>query len=266
MSERRRLLAMDLDGTAVDSSGAMHPASIGALNRLRAQGHVVCYATGRRDYDMVRVPELYQYADYIILNTGSIIRRIADGAVLFERNVAPACARELIDACLQRQWQLYVILGDWYALNIVTQGSLEYAGSLGLEPHLYHSSGEFDLNAVQGFMVSRDSAQVLAYIQERGLPLSCVCSEPGCYDIMPEGVDKWKSIQALADRLDIRTEDVVAMGNWFNDIEMVRNAGTGVAVGDAIEELKAVADYVTPHAHNEDPILDVCRHCFGMDI
>lgn len=266
MSERKRLLAMDLDGTAVDSNGTIHTASIHALNRLRAQGHVVCYATGRRDYDMIHVPELYQYADYIILNTGSVIKRIADGAVLFNRCVDPACANELINACLQQRWQLYVIMGDWYAVNIVTPNVIEYANALQVAPHVYQSAEEFDLNAVQGFMAARDRSQIISYIQDHKLPLNCVCSEPECYDILAQGIDKWMSIQYLADLLDIRTEDIVAMGNWLNDMEMVQNAGTGVAVGDAIEELKAVADYVTPHGHNEDPILDVCRHCFGMDL
>ena len=48
MNTNRKLLAMDLDGTIVDSSHVMHPATIQALNTLRRQGHVVCYVTGRR--------------------------------------------------------------------------------------------------------------------------------------------------------------------------------------------------------------------------
>lgn len=266
MSEGKKLLAMDLDGTAVDSGGRMDPAVIRALNQLRAQGHVVCYATGRRDYDMNRAQSLYQCADYIILNTGSLIRRVADGAVLFNRNIDPACAKELIDVCVERQWQLYVIPGDWYGVNIVTPGVDEYAKSLKLEPRIYRSSGDFDLNAIQGFMVTRDRAAVISYIETHALPLECVCSEPECYDIMPQGVGKWGAIQYLAEQLGIPREHTVAMGNWLNDLEMIRNAGTGVAVGDAIEEVKAAADYVTPHGHNDCAVLDVCRHCFGLDV
>lgn len=265
MNEQRKLLVLDLDGTAVDSSGRMHEATVRALNWLRSQGHVVCYATGRRDYDMVRVPYITRSADYMILNTGSCIRRTSDGEILFNRNVDPACARELIDVCARRQWQLYVIMGSWFSVNVVTPGVLDYARSLDMEAHVFQSAGDFDLNAVQGFMAARDRAEVISYIRDHDLPLECICSEPECYDITPKGINKWGSIRHLADLLDIPLSHTVTMGNWLNDIEMVQKAGVGVAVGDAIEELKAAADYVTPHGHNEDAVVDVCRHCFGME-
>ena len=69
----RKLLAMDLDGTILDSNGQLHEQSIRALNILREKGHVVSYATGRREYDMVNFQYLYDCTDYVILNTGSII-------------------------------------------------------------------------------------------------------------------------------------------------------------------------------------------------
>ena len=72
-------------------------------------------------------------------------------------------------------------------------------------------------------------------------------------------------IRILAEHLGIPLEDVVTMGNWLNDMEMVVGAGTGVAVADAAQELKDAADYVTERDHDHDPLLDVCRDIFGID-
>lgn len=262
----RKLLVMDLDGTVLDSDGALHEASIRALNALRQQGHVVAYATGRREYDMENYTYLYDSADYAVMNTGSFIDEMATGSRLYEQNVAPQVARELIDTCLDRGWQLYVITAERYHINIMTDGVEEYILRTGIQPGRYSAADDFDLNAVEGFMTARDSDPILAYIEERGLPLNYICSEPGCYDVVARGVSKWNGIRRLARLLDIPDGDIIAMGNWLNDMEMVVNAGVGVAVQDAVQDLKDVADYVTPHGHNEDPILDVCRHCFGMDV
>ena len=261
----RKLLAMDLDGTILDSSGRLHEASMRALAALRRQGHVVSYATGRREYDMIHFQYLYDHADYVILNTGSIIEHRPSCERIYEQFVDPACARQLIGVCLANSWQLYVILAEGFCLNIMTEGVLEYIGRTGVQPTMYGSPDDFDLDRIEGFMTARDSDVILDYIRRNDLPLDYFNSEPGCYDVIPRGVSKWNGIRTLASHLDIPVEDIVTMGNWLNDMEMVVNAGTGIAVADAAPELKEAADYVTARTCDEDPLLDVCRDIFHVD-
>ena len=262
----RKLLAMDMDGTILDSQGVLHKASIRVLDRLRRAGHVVSYATGRREYDMVNFQHLYNYADYVILNTGSIIEHRPSCERIYEQFVDPACARQLIGVCLANGWQLYVILAEGFCLNIMTEGVLEYIGRTGVQPRMYGSPDDFDLSRIEGFMTARDSDAILKYIHENDLPLDAFNSEPGCYDVIPRGVSKWNGIRRLADYLDIPRENIVTMGNWLNDMEMVQGAGTGVAVADAHQDLKDAADYVTARDHDHDPLLDVCRDIFQIAV
>lgn len=262
MKPNRKLLVTDMDGTLVDSHRVMHQETIEALDWLRKQGHVVCYATGRRKYDMERVAYQYDCVDYVVLNTGSIIEDARTHEYLFDEYVLPEASAQLIDACVERGWQLYVIFNDGYGLNIITPGSEDYAEATGCAPIVYRSSADLDLGKVQGFMVSRDRMEIVSYIEETGLPLTCICSEPECYDITPKGCSKWETVSRLAAMLEIPQKNIIAMGNWLNDMEMVVNAGCGVAVADACEELRAAADFVTTRGHSEDAILDVCQHCF----
>lgn len=266
MNTNRKLLVTDMDGTLVDSQRKMHQATINALNTLRQQGHVVCYATGRRKYDMKRVEYQYQCVDYVILNTGTIIEDARTHDYLFDTYADTAASAQLIDKCVEMGWQLYVIFNDGYALNIMAPGVLDYQEATGVAPLMFNSSKDLDLEKIQGFMVSRDRMEIVSYIESTGLPLTCICSEPECYDITPKGCSKWETIKRLADMLEIEQENIIAMGNWLNDMEMVVNAGVGVAVADACGELREAADYVTERGHSGDAVLDVCRHYFGLNI
>lgn len=264
-SLEKKLLAMDLDGTILDSDGVLHEESMRALNMLRAHGHVVSYATGRREYDMVNFQYLYDCTDYVILNTGSIIEHRPSKERFYEKFVDPQTTRRLINVCNANGWQLYVVIAEGFCLNIMTDGVEEYIGRTGVEPIMYRTADDLPLDRIEGFMTARDSDEILAYIRENDLPLDHFNSEPGCFDLTPRGISKWNGICILADHLNIPIEDIVTMGNWLNDMEMVKGAGIGIAVADAAQELKDAADYVTQRDHDHDPLLDVCRDIFNLN-
>jgi hydroxymethylpyrimidine pyrophosphatase-like HAD family hydrolase len=75
-------------------------------------------------------------------------------------------------------------------------------------------------------------------------------------EVMPRGVDKGTGVKAIAERLCIAREDVVAVGDGMNDLPMLEWAGTGVAVGNADPRLKAKADIVT-EGEGPDGVLEL---------
>lgn len=82
-------------------------------------------------------------------------------------------------------------------------------------------------------------------------------SAPFFLDIMPRGVNKGVGVTYIAEKLGIGMDEVIACGDSFNDISMIRAAGLGVAMNNAEEELKAVADYVTERDCDHDGIAEV---------
>lgn len=85
------------------------------------------------------------------------------------------------------------------------------------------------------------------------------------YEIQAAGVNKGASLAEYADMRGIRPEEILAIGDNHNDIEMIRYAGTGVAVGNALEELKAAADYITDRAENAGVGKAIARFVFGEE-
>ena len=77
-------------------------------------------------------------------------------------------------------------------------------------------------------------------------------------EIAPAGVSKWTGVLHLAEERGITAEEICAVGDDVNDIPMIREAGLGVAMGNAVDELKAVADRIAP-CNNSDGLVEVVR-------
>lgn len=74
---------------------------------------------------------------------------------------------------------------------------------------------------------------------------------PAFTDITARGADKGKGLQAMADYLGLNIEETMAFGDGGNDISIIKKAGVGVAMGNAGDELKQVADYITTHVDED---------------
>ncbi len=73
------------------------------------------------------------------------------------------------------------------------------------------------------------------------------------------GVSKASGLAHVLDQLDLEPSDVLAIGDGRNDIEMLRWAGRGVAMGQAVEEVRAAADDVTAPVHEEGAAVEISR-------
>ena len=261
-ADRRWLLALDLDGTACNNQSRLGERTKLALTRARELGHVVCFATGRREVDMLSFGDDHKYADYLLMNNGGKLVRTGDGAVLFHERVDPETARALIERCLANDYQLHVLDGFYWALNRWNESLKGYTDQLGTRPVPYHTLEEVPWQHLDGFMATVDLEPVCKIIKEMGLPLLCVLSEPGCVDITPARISKRGGLERLAALLDIPRERTIAAGDYDNDIDMIQWAGVGAAVQNALPRVKAAADYVTPHDNDHDGVADLVAHFF----
>ncbi len=253
------LLAMDLDGTACNSRARLGERTKEALERFRARGNIVCFATGRREVDMLSFGDDDRFADYLLLNTGGKLVRTSDRTVLFREAVDPEAARTLITHCLAEGLQLHVLDGMYWAVNRWNDGLTEYVEELGRAPVPYGSLSEVPWTHLEGFMVTADLVPVTRYIEREGLPLMCLASEPDCVDIMPAGVSKWEGIRRLAEMIGIPHRRIAAAGDYDNDLDMIRKAGIGIAVANALPHVREAADYVTPNDNDHDAAADIAE-------
>lgn len=253
------LLCLDLDGTILNDEGILGQPSRLALKELRRRGHIVAFVTGRAEIDMRHSQGLYQHADYMLMSNGGKLLDLSTGEFLFRETVPDEQVHMLTAHCLKENLQLYVVMGSRYAVTKITPGVMQYAAELDLMPTQFYAPEELPPGQVESFMSGGDCEPVERFIQAAGLPLLCVPSEPGCCDIMLKTVGKWPGICRLLELLDLPASAVLAAGNYDNDIGMLQGAGMGVAVANALEHVKAAADYVTVRTNNEDPVEEIAQ-------
>ena len=86
-------------------------------------------------------------------------------------------------------------------------------------------------------------------------------SEPFFLELVPQGIDKAQSLSVLLNKLNMNREEMVAVGDGYNDLSMIQFAGLGVAMGNAQEPVKKVADYIT-FSNEEDGVAVVVDKFF----
>ncbi len=252
-----KLIAMDLDGTTVNSRGEIPPKVKTAIRAARTAGHVAAFVTGRADTDMIPIEKDCDCVDYLILNNGAKLIRVRDGVILENDVLDAGQIRLLFEFCRQAGILVFAISGRACYANMPDSRLAAYMDSIGCAPQYITSFEELPADRIEGVTAMGDTEAILSAIRNRGLRLRAVVSEPGCVDIMNPGINKWAGIEKLLSLLRMESDDVVAVGDYDNDLEMIRRAGIGVAVNGARRCIKESADYVTLSDNDHGAVADM---------
>ena len=259
---KKYALFFDIDGTLVSfKTHQIPPSTIFALTQAKANGHRVFISTGR--------PPL------IITNLGAI-HHLIDGYVTI--NGALCFIREKIVRCKEiNPEEVKLVVRDAQEKNygVIIVGEKDVTV---LDPH-----GEVNRIFRQELAVENlnQAKPMDVVLEQRILQLTPFFTEdyeqelmariPGCTsgrwnpaftDITAKGADKGRGILAMAAHWGIEPQNTMAFGDGGNDASMIKMAGMGVAMGNALDSLKEEADYTTTSV-DEDGILNALRH-FGL--
>lgn len=253
----KKLIALDLDGTTLNADGAVSTTVKQALRAARSAGHIAVFVTGRADPDMIPLEQEWQEVDYVILNNGAKVVRAADRAVLEHQLIAAKEVSQVVRFCLEKDLQLYLMSGLNCYVSKASRNLEQYAAAIGFTPQYFNNPEQLPIQAVDAMTVVGDTALISSLIKADGFALQAVVSEANCIDLLPLGINKWIGLQKLLNRLKLTAADVIAAGDYDNDLEMIRHAGTGVAVNNARAVVKQAADYITVNDHNHDAVADL---------
>ena len=250
-----RLVAMDLDGTARSRRLGIAPGVQGAIAAARARGVRVCVATGR----MWRSAEPWIRALGVdppaILYNGGQVLDFDSGRTLYERRLPGTAARaalELIRRDPEVQPHLYV--DDRVLVEKPHPLTEAYTRDDGLTAEIVPSFEPFLAGDPYKILIigPADRIQRLQHsVRTMSLPVHAVQSEPVYLEILPPGVSKGEALREMCAALGISLEQTIAIGDNWNDLEMIEAAGLGVAMGHAPEGVRAKADYVCGTAEEE---------------
>ena len=250
-----RLVVADLDGTARSRRFGITPGVRAAVTAARAQGTRVCVATGRMWASAAPWIEELGADTPVILYNGSRVFDFQAGRVLHERRLASAAARQAL-AVIRRdpELQSHLFLDDRVYVERCHPLSDAYAADDGITCEVVGTFEPLLTGDPHKILVVGPPPRVEALqsaVRDAGLAVHAVQSEPTYLEFLPPGISKGSALFAMLEALGIEARDVIAIGDNWNDLEMIEAAGLGVAMGDAPEGVRARADYVCAGADDD---------------
>ncbi len=267
-----KLVALDLDGTTLDTNRRISECTKSVLENKIQEGVNIIAATGRPRHS---VPEEFLKVEgvrYLLTCNGARIVDMQENKVLYEKMLLKEEVVNMIK--IARKFDTYyeaIIDGIGYTEqkmidNLVEYGWMEHMTSYILKTRkIVNDIEETVLNTKSGI----DKFQIVIKDSERRMLAIKEFEKLGAYEmdsafernieITAPGVNKGSGVRKIAEILEIPIEQVMAIGDGMNDYTMISEAGIGVAMKNAVQEIKEIADYITD-TNDEDGVAKAILH------
>jgi 5-amino-6-(5-phospho-D-ribitylamino)uracil phosphatase len=269
-----RLLTIDIDGTLLNPQKHITPRTRTAIQAAQQQGIIVTLATARRYINTAPIAQELGITIPVILCDGALIIEHPDGNVLHRQVIGATVAQQAVEILVQHGVQPVVhhingmIEEIWTGLSEydnewVTEYFATFPANMQRLPYVSCCTGQPDPLRVVAFT----SEEIVHRLIPEISLLDCAwnMTRRGSYGtaeltIMHATCSKASGVQTLARQLAIPLEQVMAIGDNNNDIEMLQSVGWGVAMGQASDNVKAIADAVTTSNAEDGVALAIERY------
>mgnify|MGYP000961359885 CR=1 FL=1 len=266
-----RLVAIDLDGTLLNSQSKISERNRQAIGRAIEKGVEVVICSGRILSGAKVFAREVGAEGIIITCNGAIISDVKTGAVLYDNPMSKEDCYKIIDVCRKEKVYFHVYTGNVMFTEELKYGALFYWNineSLPrderIDIRMVEDIGEavrkFHKSASKFVVISEDRAQLLRIRKQVACidTVEVMSSNYNNIEVVNRGVSKGSALKFISEKLGIPREEVIAIGDNENDYSMIQFAGLGVAMGNAENFVKEAADYVTL-SNDEDGVAEVFK-------
>lgn len=278
-----KLIAIDLDGTMLNQYGMITQKTKETIKKVQEKGIEVIIASGRGINSVKNFAKEIESNKYFISGNGAIIYDIKNNQIIYEDTLKKSKALDIIKICKENS-----IYYNVYTENGIIAEKLNYNT---LYYHKENANKEEEnkthINIVQDIydyilqrnekilkiMICDNNKTVFNSITKKIKEISDIeilevshmsrkIIKQGTEEIALEyfytevtatNVNKWKALQKLMQKIDVKAEELIAIGDNTNDIKMLENAGLGIAMGESAPEIKEKAKIVT-ETNDEDGV------------
>lgn len=259
-----KIIVLDLDGTLTNRNKVITPKTKDALMRIQAMGKKVVLASGRPTYGVMPLAKelkLGEYGGYILSFNGGMIVDCRTEETVFESRLPVEANKKILGLSVEEGVNILTYDKDM----IITPDATDQYAVMESQVNGLPLKQVKDMEAYLDFAVPKfimlDDGDFLALVEPRvkaalGKNFSVYRSEPYFLEIMPKGIDKAKSLARFLEISGFSREEMIACGDGYNDLSMIRYAGLGVAMENAVLPVRNAADFIT-YSNNEDGIAHV---------
>lgn len=277
-----KMVAVDLDGTMLNSYGEVTENTKRVVKQTIKKGTEVVIASGRTIDSIKEIAKDIGASKYIIAGNGAVLYDTKTDKILYENYIPLNKALEIIDICEQNSiyYNVYTnksIIADslrynvlyYYKENLKKDDSKKT--SITLVDNIPNYIKEMKNEKIMKIIVCDFTKSVFNSIIKMFTPVQDIdvldishmarkiikhgsTQVPIEYyytEISMKDVNKWNAIEFLINKLNIKREEVITIGDNMNDKEMIEQAGLGIAMKNCVPRITEVADYITDDNNNE---------------
>ncbi len=239
-----KLIALDIDGTLLNSSLQILPSTRAALLKASTNGHHIVLASSRPPRSVLAIAQELGVPSVSISLGGAYV--FAD-KVLLEKTLPEKVAISVIELARDRALHISLYSGqEWLVESDDKWADLE-AKVVSFRPRVISDLIDSSHN-VHKLLIMGEAENISAFqkeLQQSSWPLDAVLSKPVYCEVTAAGVTKAEAIEKVAHYFGLDLPDTIAFGDGENDLSMIRAAGIGVAMGNAMPSVKEVATLIT---------------------
>ncbi|HBT20828.1 MAG TPA: Cof-type HAD-IIB family hydrolase [Peptococcaceae bacterium] len=250
-----KLVAVDLDGTLLDNDGKISPRVKEAVRKVREKGVEVTLATGRTFLSAKPFAEELGLNLPLITYMGALVKYSDSQRTLYERRVPSGLAQEVIKATRKRGYPINFYVDDCVLVEELAPQNIEYARKYNVVvKEIGDLSNVSNISPIKLLIINENEEEMNKFEKECrelfGKYLHITKSMPEFLEFSHPEATKARGLEAVAEHLGLKKDEIMAIGDSYNDLEMLEYAGLAVVMGNAREDIKRYADYIT--ATNED--------------
>lgn len=278
-----KLIAIDLDGTILDSYGEVSENTKRILKETMKKGTKVIIASGRTIDSIKAIADEISTDKYIIAGNGSIIYDLQEKNVIYEKYIPKSKALNIIKICEDNS-----ITYSVYTNNTIVADSLKYnilyyykqnlkkeptkKTSITIVPNIYNYVKNMDDEKVMKIFICDKHQSVFNSILKKFYEIEDieildvshmsrkiisngskdVALEYFYTEISEKNVDKWYALEYLINKLNIDKTEVISIGDNNNDLKMIEQSGLGIAMKGSSSKVTEIADYITDFDNNHN--------------
>ena len=263
-AQARGIIALDLDGTLLDSKKELSECNLQALQKAAEAGWEIVPTTGRFYNGMPEIIRQLSFIRYAITINGAEAADVKTGEVIYKAEMPWQKAVDIM-AWLDDSFDDKDVIYDCYMRNCgwMTAAQKKLIDEVVESPHsrkmlhelrnpvdelkAFLTEEKCDVQKVQFFM--RDVSgrpQIMKAIEEAFDDVAVSSALPQNVEINQSRANKGEALLALAGYLGLDRSQTVAFGDGLNDLPMIRDAGIGIAMENGAEETKKAADWIAP--------------------
>lgn len=265
-----KLIAIDLDGTLLDDKKDIPKENLELINELIEKDYEVVIATGRRYWSAKQLTKKIDKPLVILANNGNIVRETETDQVIIKKYLDIRDFRTLVEEGKKRNLHPIIHVDNYEeGYDIIVEMGVEDEGY-----YNYLSPDEKRYRKVESYLDVQDE-KILAVVylgskkdmesfyldinqkyskRYNAHVVGNIQAAEALLEIMNPLGCKWQSLQEYARERDISDKEIIAIGDDNNDFPMIKKAGLGIAMKNASEDVKTVADIITEKDNNESGV------------